>query len=241
MVSHADPDHYNQLPSVLDDVTARSVWQGGNPAHYTSANFSTWLEGQEKRGAQVHRNFAPDFHNQRQPVSDALSCGRASTFVLTANTGASDNAQSLVLMIEHEDFTVVFTGDAEGATEAQALTNYVNAVKATVITSSHHGASTFASNSQGWADGMAPEVLISSAGNRFFHPRCAATDRFTSLATTKRHAVRCGSSTAYTASRTNRAHYVTEVNGAIIITSSGKSPLTVNCTRSVECGGTIGH
>jgi hypothetical protein len=88
---------------------------------------------------------------------------------------------------------------------------------------------------------MAPEVLISSAGNRFFHPRCAATNRFTSLATTKTHDVRCGSSSAYTSSRTNRAHYVTEVNGAVIVTSNGRSPMTVNCTRSVECGVKIAH
>jgi competence protein ComEC len=144
-------------------------------------------------------------------------------------------------MIEHEDFTVVFTGDAEGPTESQAITNYNNSVKATVLTTSHHGASTFSSNSQLWANAASPDVLISSAGNRFFHPRCASTERFTSLATTKTHDIRCGTTSEYTTSRTNRAHYVTEVNGAVIITSNGKSPITVNCTRSVECGVKIVH
>jgi beta-lactamase superfamily II metal-dependent hydrolase len=33
--------------------------------------------------------------------------------VLTANTGTSRNAQSLVLMIECQDFTALFTGDAD--------------------------------------------------------------------------------------------------------------------------------
>lgn len=136
----------------------------------------------------------------------------------------------------------MFTGDAEGETEAQAINNFDSALKATIITARHHGASTFASNSQDWATAMAPEVLISSAGNRFFHPRCAVTIRFNSLATTKTHDVRCGSSSAYKASRTNRAHYVTEVNGAaVIVTSNGRSPVTVNCTRSVECGVKIAH
>jgi len=87
----------------------------------------------------------------------------------------------------------------------------------------------------------APDVLISSAGNRFFHPRCASTERFTSLATTKRHDIRCGTPSEYVTSRTNRAHYVTEVGGAVIVTSSGRSPVTVNCTRSVECGVKIAH
>jgi beta-lactamase superfamily II metal-dependent hydrolase len=71
----------------------------------------------------LHRNFPAHLHNNRQPVTTDLSCGSASTFVLTANTGSSNNAQSLVLMIECEDFTAAFTGDAEGATEAQAINN----------------------------------------------------------------------------------------------------------------------
>ena len=49
------------------------------------------------------------------------------------------------------------------------------------MTSSHHGASTHASNSQDWATSTAPDVLVSSAGNKFFHPRCDATDRFNTL------------------------------------------------------------
>jgi hypothetical protein len=47
------------------------------------------------------------------PYLTAGGVGSASTFVLTANTGTSRNAQSLVLMIEYQDFTAVFTGDAD--------------------------------------------------------------------------------------------------------------------------------
>jgi len=114
--------------------------------------------------------FPALFHNNTKPVSNQLSSGTASTFVLTANTGSSNNAKSLVLMIEHEDFTVVFTGDAEGPTEAQAITNFSNAVKATVLTTSHHGASTLGSNSAASAEATSPELLVSSAGNRFSTP-----------------------------------------------------------------------
>ena len=188
VLSHPDSDHYSHIPNALDTVTVASVWQGGDPDGYTSANFPAWLAKQQSQGATLRRNFPADFHNSRQPVSDQLSCGTASTFVLTANTGSSNNAQSLVPMIEHEDFTAVFSGDAEGRTESQAITNFRNAVKATVLTSSHHGATTFSSNSQLWAlwaNTSAPDVLISSAGNRFFHPRCVAVERFSSLATTR--------------------------------------------------------
>jgi competence protein ComEC len=241
VLSHADLDHYGHIANTLDNLTVGSVWQGGDPGEYSLANFPTWLANQQNQGAVLHQSFPAHFHNNRQPVSNDLSCGDASTFVLTTNTGNSKNAQSLALMVEYEDFTAIFTGDAEGVTEARAITNYASSLKATVMTASHHGASTHGSNSQMWANSTAPDLLVSSTGNRFFHPRCTATDRFTSLATTKGHEIRCGTSSNYITSRTNRAHYVTEVNGTVIVTSDGRSPVTVNCTRSVECGVKIAH
>jgi competence protein ComEC len=240
VLSHADVDHYSRIPLVLDDVGVASVWQGGDPDDYTSGNFPTWITDQEGRGAELHRDFPQGWHNEGQPVSD-LSCGDASTFVLTVNVGTSKNAQSLVLMIEYQDFTIVSTGDAEGETEQQAIDNFPGMLKATVMTSSHHGASSEGSNSQVWAEVTAPEVLISSAGNRFFHPRCTATNRFRTLASTKRHDVRCGDSVSYRNERMNLAHYVTEVSGAIVVTSNGRSPLALHCTRSAECGVRIPH
>lgn len=239
--SHADADHYNRIPAILDDIDVATIWQGGDPSRYTVAGFPAWLAGQQGRGAVVRQGLPAHFHNDRQPVSADLSCGTASTFVLTVGTGDSENARSLVLMIEHGDFTAVFTGDAEGTTEAQAITNFAQAVKASVMTASHHGASTNGSNSVLWADTTAPAVLVSSAGDRFFHPRCAATERFTALVLTKAHDTRCGTSSSYVTTRTGRAHYVTAVVGAVIVTSSGVTPMTVHCTRSVECGVRIVH
>jgi hypothetical protein len=43
-------------------------------------------------------------HTIRQAVSPELSCGSASTFVLTADTSTSRNAQGWVLMIESETY-----------------------------------------------------------------------------------------------------------------------------------------
>ena len=241
VLSHADEDHYGHVASALAGLPVASVWQGGDPNEYTSNAFPGWLADQRSRGAVVHQNFSPHFHNDRRPLGDELSCGSASTFVLTANTGSRKNAQSLMLMIEYADFTAIFTGDAEGQTEAQALTNYGNGIKATLMTASHHGSHTNGSNGGAWAESTAPAVLISSAGSKFFHPRCEATSRFGSLAVTRRHAIRCGTASGYQASRTERAHYVTAVNGSIVVTSNGESPMLVNCTRSVECGVKIPH
>lgn len=235
VLSHADLDHYSHIPAVLDSVTAQHIWMGGASADYSSAAFRMWLDGQRKNGAHDHTNLQQHFHNDRQPIGAHLGCGLANAYVLTVNSGTSKNAQSLVLMLEYGDFTAVFTGDAEGETEAQALRNYGDTLKAVVLSASHHGASTHTSNSADWARRVAPTVLVSSAGSKFFHPRCIAVDRFTTTADVLQHSVQCGSSTAYQTSRTTKAHYVTAVNGAIVITTTGRSPLAVHCTGTAEC------
>jgi beta-lactamase superfamily II metal-dependent hydrolase len=235
VLSHADLDHYSNIPSVLGSVTAQHIWMGGASADYSSAAFPTWLDAQRKNGAHDHTNLEQHFHNNRQPIGSHLSCGLANAYVLTVNSGTSKNAQSLVLMLEYGDFTAVFTGDAEGETEAQVIRNYGDTLKAVLLSASHHGASTHTSNSPEWARSVAPSVLVSSAGSKFFHPRCIAVDRFTTTADVLQHAVQCGSSTAYQKSRTTKAHYVTSVNGAIVITATGRSPLSVHCTGSSEC------
>jgi hypothetical protein len=165
----------------------------------------------------------------------------ASSFVLTVNTGTAKNAQSLVLMIEYEEFSVIFSGDAEGSTEAQAIANFDGNVKTTVLTASHHGANTNGSNGPDWISATSPEVVVYSAGTMFRHPTCAAMDRFTTVAETQRHSTRCGVPAQYRRRRTTEAHYDTFTSGVIIITSNGRSPVMVNCSRSAECGVKIGH
>ena len=67
VLSHPDSDHYSHIPNALDTVTVASVWQGGDPDGYTSANFPAWLAKQQSQGATLRRNFPADFHNSRQP------------------------------------------------------------------------------------------------------------------------------------------------------------------------------
>jgi beta-lactamase superfamily II metal-dependent hydrolase len=149
VISHPDRDHYRYIATVLATTPANHIWQGGTPAEYTTDGFPAWLQQQRDGGATVHDDKPADWNNDAQPLGDTLSCGTASTFVLTVNTGQEKNTQSLVLMIEYHEFTAVFTGDAEGPTESQAITNFANNLKATVMTGSHHGANTQGSNSAG--------------------------------------------------------------------------------------------
>ena len=167
VISHADSDHISYLDSVLNGVQLGHVWQGDHSNEYPTA-VSDLLAAQQQGGTTLHQDLAADFHNNQFELGDQLGCGDASTFILTVNSGSSNNGRSLVLSIDYGEFAAISTGDAEGDTEIQASDNYGGALKATVLAGSHHGADTEGSNGEGtgndWESDVAPEVLLYSSG-----------------------------------------------------------------------------
>jgi hypothetical protein len=252
VISHGDEDHFGYLDSVLDHHQFGQIWQGGLVGDYP-APFLSLLTDQESNGATLHQNLAAGFHNDQFELDTKLSCGLASTYVLTANSGNSKNGRSLILSIDYGDFSAIFTGDAEAPTESSAIDNYHGAVKATVLSGSHHGADTHGSNGSskgvsqanksGWPAATSPEVMIYSHGRQFGHPRCAITSNYhETLAIVPSHQMHCGNSNTDntpTPFPTDRAEYSTEVSGTIAVTTDGSTPLQVNCQGAGGCDAEI--
>jgi len=245
VLSHGDADHFNQIESVLQGIQLGDVWQGGESDEYTE-ELQTFLEQNVSDLDDLHQDLDEDFSNEEFALDDnQLDCGDASVFILTVNTGVKTNAQSLVMLIEHHDFAVTFTGDAFGKTEKKAWQNHGGRVKTTVLAGSHHGASSNGSNgtarrSSQWPEKTAPEVLVYSAGNKYRHPRCAATKQYhPHVAEVPAHPMRCGRKKSFKWETTRKAEYNTRVNGTIVVTSDGLSPLTLWCSRGMGCNTTI--
>jgi beta-lactamase superfamily II metal-dependent hydrolase len=243
VLSHADPGHYGWVPLVLGETPVRSIWQGGDPTAYVDAGFTEWMQLQASNGAVVYQAFDASWHNDGQPLGEDLPCGDATVYAMTVNTGFTENSQSLVLMIEYGDVVAVFPGDAEGATERRAMSNYQGAVKATILSASDHGSDTRESNSREWAGATAPTLTVYTAGTEFRYPRCPAVSRYTDhTAFTRTHPARCGESSGYRPEYpTSRAEYMTAVSGTIVVTSNGRSPLIVHCSRGGGCATEIPH
>lgn len=244
VLSHADRDHYGLIAHVLSGTQTQNIWQGGDPDNYTADGFPVWRDNQEAGGARVKGELDENFHGDGNPISDSeLDCGEASVFILTVNSGDSKNGDSLVVEIHYDDFGATFTGDAEGDTEGAAIENFDGNVKTTVLSGSHHGARTHRSNSVQWANATFPEVVIFSAGRKFGHPQCTAVNRFQgSLATTPLHPTQCGISSHYQpVISSHLAMYMTEINGTIVVTSNGSSPLSLFCDGSDGCDVNIAH
>ena len=245
VLSHGNVDHYRWIPHVLGALSVQHIWQGGDPDTYGSDGLPQWIDRQEARGAMIHRDFPARWHNDGQPLGDELSCGLASTFVLTVNSGGSKNTDSLVLMIEYEDFTAIFAGDAVGITEEFAEANFRGAVKASVLSASHHGAATFDSNSAAWAEATSPAMIVYSSGQLHGHPRCPATEVYQSfLVAAPNHETHCNRTTDYAQREitdSELAEYTTDVVGSIVVSSNGRSPMRLVCATGTDCGGEFPH
>ena len=116
VVTHAHNDHYNWLPRILGNTNTSRIWLGGVLTEYDNNEMDTWLTNQEANGAVINDGLGqlpPDWHNDEQALDQKLSCGLASTFVLTTNSGSTDSSKSMVLMIEYENFRAIFPGDAQ--------------------------------------------------------------------------------------------------------------------------------
>ena len=245
VLSHSDKDHVSLIPHVLVGIEVVAIWQGDDPRQYRN-RVGDWVSDEQKRGAELHSDFPKNWHNDDEPIANGLDCGDASSYVLTVNSGHGehgdqgeddDNDNSLVLMLEYGAFRIIFTGDATGVTENAAMENFKTKLRATVLAASHHGASTEGSNSKMWARETKPQVVIYSAGKLYGHPTCAARQRLDyNLAETPKHAAICGeSSGGYDRSPSERAEYMTHVNGAITVTTNGRSPLRLDCERGPGC------
>ena len=248
VISHADKDHYGWTDDVLGTRDLKQIWLGGSYSRYP-ASFRTWIEDRVDT-ENLKKNLDAGWHNNGNPI-EALQCGDAESYVLTVNAGddngSEKNGDSLMLSIELDDFVAVFSGDAEDETEISAITNFPGTMKATVVSASHHGARTEGSNGlpnkdksdakSGWVDKTAPEVVIYSAGTGYKHPHCDVRKQYlNSLANVSQpHWIKCGDDNGYEIKATNKAEYVTENNGVIVVTINGKSPLHVHCNGNSQC------
>ncbi len=239
VLTHGHEDHFNWIPDLLAGVTPGHIWRGGRVSDYPST-FNAWVATQAQAGATVHEAMASNWHNDRASLGMGLNCGLAQTYVLTVNSGNNESSRSLMLMIEYEDFAAIFPGDAQQVTQDNAIRNFPDGLKTTVLSASHHGASSAGSNNTAWVEATSPQVVVYSAGTQHRHPTCVAVNRYYSrLARVPTHPTQCDSRGRTWDSEL--AEYVTDMVGDIVVETSGRSPLRLTCQAAQGCNVQIAH
>lgn len=236
-LSHPHEDHYNRVVALMGERTPRSIWLGGEFNGYGGEGedrIDRWLDKQRRAGVPLYDGFDPHFANRGMPVKE-LACGSAETYILTVNVGSNPNENSMLLLVEYGNFRILFSGDAEGTTEDSAMDNFGALLRNTsVLTSSHHGASTEASNDFDWVEGTLPQVVVFSSGLSHEHPKKEVVERYWDevLQNANEHELwwspkPSGSTRTF---KTSRALYATEVSGTVLVETDGNE-FSMECNK----------
>jgi beta-lactamase superfamily II metal-dependent hydrolase len=168
VVTHPHADHLGQFDQIVDAVTVTEVWWSGSTA--TTQTFGRAVDALERSTAAYEEPRA----------GDTTSIGPLHFEVVNpaAGTDLGDlHDASLAFRITYGDVRLLFTGDAEEATEARMVAQYPGTLEAEIFQLGHHGSRT--STSAGFLSAVDPAVAIYSAAaaNSYGHPHAEVLDR----------------------------------------------------------------
>lgn len=200
-VTHPDNDHYNWLSDIFSDITLQRKVDhfilGGKKSDYSSS-FIAWASGEFdvsfiNNQNQCYGNAACTVDDNKYSTVNNFpqfcSRGKASKVkfeAMVANmvtSSGSKNAQSLVTVIDFNQWSMMLPGDFETKEAQDNLVNYyfqTTDLQSGMYKLSHHGASTHA-NFDNFLYAVNPvQAIVSQAApdtGKYHHPRCAAMDR----------------------------------------------------------------
>ena len=161
ILSHADVDHYNAMPELLKRFSIGEVWT-------TRVMFDSWDFDSSQEGPRQLKQL---LNENRIPIRELATDSRSNRFNLSGvqfevlhptylGVVGSDNANSLVLGIEHEGFRAVLTGDVEEEGLDKLLGS--ETFDCDLLFAPHHGSQR--SNPKGLIEWCHPEWVVISSG-----------------------------------------------------------------------------
>ncbi len=152
-LSHADLDHFNGLPALLE--------------RFAVGQISLTPSFADKRTAGVRATLKAIEH-YRVPVriihaGQRLDLGAVHVDILhppPRGPDGNENARSLVLLVRHAGHTILLTGDLEGPGLLRVLS--LPAPRIDILMAPHHGS--HVANTPGLADWAKPRMVIASQG-----------------------------------------------------------------------------
>ena len=217
LVTHANQDHFNYLYQITWNTSSvMAVIIGGMASDYNNnVNMRNWLSNWNtinklymvNNGVSCIGSTNCLITNAKMPSSTIATnfCSNPSIpfSILATNVGSSANQKSIVMKIVQGGWSMLLSGDMEGAASVTIAMNLGTTLQSTVYKISHHGASAMA-NKVEWLNPIKPTFAFASNGYAFRncrHPRCITIDRLLSLntiTTTTPHNLYCGGTSAMT-------------------------------------------
>ena len=161
VISHADMDHFNGLPSLLSGAAWGGVTVGG-------ISVGPHFEASGQADAAAALAAAEGLPLARLSRGKARTAGGATLTVLhpsiKLDPAENDNARSVVLLIEHAGRRVLLTGDLEGRPQSELANRFVDrhGPGVDLLLAPHHGGKR--ANPATLAGLLRPRVVIASGG-----------------------------------------------------------------------------
>lgn len=157
ILSHGDQDHLGEALPLINSFKVKNLVIS---KYSTSDKLKEILSVAKQKGIHI---LTPSTH-------EMLTCSNQTLTFLQPDINASnENDRSLVIRLEIDEFSILFTGDISTAMENAILSAY-DWSNLDVYKAAHHGSKT--SNSLTFLKQLAPSMSVVSVGknNRYGHP-----------------------------------------------------------------------
>jgi competence protein ComEC len=173
VVSHPHPDHYGGFIYIMDNFDVGEIWLNGRTSQESGKLFQK-IKERKIPGKILRRGDVLETKGYRIYVFHPYDEFHADS---PRGEFSNENSDSLVLKIESEDASILFTGDIENEAEDN-LVYLGKRLRSDIIKVPHHGGKT--SNSKVFIKTVNPQIAVISAGrnNPFKHPHRETLKRY---------------------------------------------------------------